>query len=181
MNSLTLKEKGFTEFIPLKTVTFSNIPENQTGVLILVDSTLTGKPTSDILYIGKTKKPAKRIFGGYMAGYGGKASRKIHSMLLNEGYMEKVALSWMISDSPKLAQLELLETFKKEYGKYPAWNAQKKNSKKPRPLLPKVDSKKPVNKAAKPSPKVSKEPSKEAAKVPKEAPKEVPKVPKDLP
>ena len=80
------------------------------------------------MYIGRSKKPTKRIFGGYLAGYGGKATRKISSRLLDDGYIEKVAVSWMLSDNPKAAQEELLESFKKEHGEYPAWNFSKKTS-----------------------------------------------------
>jgi len=126
MNSLNLKEKGFTDSIPLKGLQFTSFPNNKNTVLILTDSTVTGQPASDILYIGKTKKPVKRIFGGYIAGYGGKTTRKIHSMLFNDGFMEKVAVCWMSTDNSKTAQKELLENFKKEHGEYPTWNVPKK-------------------------------------------------------
>jgi hypothetical protein len=133
MNSLTLKEKGFAEFVPLKGISFSTLPNDKNSVLILADCTLTGKPTSDILYIGKSKKPSKRVFGGYLSGYGSKTTRKINSMLLNDGYLEKVSISWMVSDDPKVAQQELLESFKKQHGEYPVWNISKKVSKIPQP------------------------------------------------
>ena len=58
MNSLTLKEKGFSGFIPLQGLTFSSLPLNKSAVIVLADTTLARKPTSDLLYIGKTKKPA---------------------------------------------------------------------------------------------------------------------------
>jgi hypothetical protein len=102
------------------------LPFDKSSVFVLADCTLTGKPASDILYIGKSKKPTKRVFGGYLAGYGGKTTRKINSMLLNDGYLEKVAISWMLNENPKLAQKELLESFKKEHDEYPAWNVSKK-------------------------------------------------------
>ena len=140
MNSLTLKEKGFIEFVPLKGLPFSSLPFDKGSVFVLADITLTGKPTSDILYIGKSKKPTKRIFGGYLAGYGGKTTKKISSKLLDDGFIEKVSVSWMLSEDPKLAQQELLESFKKEHGEYPAWNATKKpqqNSKPARQKFPK--------------------------------------------
>jgi uncharacterized phage-associated protein len=54
-------------------------------------------------------------------------------MLLNDGYLEKVAISWMESDNPKLTQQELLESFWKEHGKYPAWNISKKAPARPKP------------------------------------------------
>jgi hypothetical protein len=125
MNSLSLKENGFADFIPLKALSLSALPSDKNAVLILADKTLTGKPASDILYIGKTKKLSKRVFGGYLAGYGGKTTRKINSMLLNDGYLEKVVISWMQSDDPKMSQQELLERFKKENGDYPVWNVSK--------------------------------------------------------
>jgi len=144
MNSLTLKEKGFSESVPLKNLPFSSLPLNKGTVLILVDRLPTGKTDSDILYIGKTKKPNKRIFGGYLAGYGGKITRKINAMLIDDGYMEKVGVSWMLTEDPKSAQEELLESFKKEHGKYPAWNSPAKKTAK----IPK--------KAASPEKKVAK-------------------------
>ena len=147
MNSLTLKESGFAEFVPLKGLSFSSLPFDKSSVFVLVDCTLTGKPASDILYIGKSKKPTKRIFGGYLAGYGGKTTRKINSMLLNDGYLEKVVISWMVSENPKLEQKELMENFKKEHGEYPAWNVSKKAPAIPQPPKPKV-----APKVAKPRP-----------------------------
>jgi hypothetical protein len=133
MNSLSLKESGFAEFVPLKAISYSIVPNDKSSVIILVDCTITGKPTSDILYIGKSKKPSKRVFGGYLAGYGGKTTRKINSMLLNDGYLEKVNISWMISEDPKVTQKGLLEKFKKEHGEYPEWNVSKKVPPKPQP------------------------------------------------
>ena len=135
MNSLTLKENGFTAFVPLKELPFSTLPLNKGYVLVLIDSTLADKPTSDILYIGKSKKPTVRIFGGYLAGYGGKITRKINSMLLDNGYLQKVSISWMQTDTPKAIQQDLLEKFKKEHGNYPTWNITKKNSQKPQSNL----------------------------------------------
>jgi hypothetical protein len=132
MNSLTLKEKSFIEFTPLKDITFLHIP-NKGLVIALADKTLTGKPTSDIIYFGKTKKPTKRILGGYLAGYGGKTNKKINAKLFEEGYLEKVLISWLPSEDPKTTQKELLETFKKEHGNYPVWNIKKPEKNRPKP------------------------------------------------
>jgi len=151
MNSITLKEKGFVEFVPLKGLVFSSLPHNKGSVLVLADGTITGKPASDILYIGRTKKPSKRILGGYLAGYGSKTSRKINSKLIDEGYIEKVTISWMLSDNPKAAQQELLGSFRKDHGEYPLWNAPKKTSQKSKPL-PKVAKAHPARKPAKSAP-----------------------------
>jgi len=128
MNSITLKENGFAAVVPIKELSYSTMPVDKSCILILVDSTLAGKSVSDILYIGRSRKPSKRVLGGYLSGYGGKKNRKINSMLLENGYLEKVAISWMTSDNPKATQKKLLESFKKEHGEYPSWNAPKKPS-----------------------------------------------------
>jgi hypothetical protein len=147
MNSLILKENGFAEFVPLKELSFSSLPFDKSSVFVLADYTLTGKPGSDILYIGKSKKLTKRVFGGYLAGYGRKTTRKINSMLLNDGYLEKVSIGWMLSENPKLAQKELMESFKREHGEYPAWNVSKKI-----PVIPQSPKPKATSKVAKPRP-----------------------------
>ncbi len=150
MNSLTLKEGGFEEFLPIKGLQFTSLPYNKNSVLVLTDCTLAGKPASDILYIGKSKKLTRRIFGGYLAGYGGKTTRKIHEQLFDDGFLEKVAISWMLTDDPKAAQKDLLEKFKKEHGEYPAWNASKKPTVKP-PKASKIVKASPSRKPAKPT------------------------------
>jgi len=151
MNSLILKEKGFAEFVPLKELAFSCLPYNKASVIVIATSDVEGKPTSDILYIGRSKKPTKRVFGGYLAAYGGRTTRKISSKLLDEGYLEKATISWMLTDNPKTAQQELLESFKKEHGEYPAWNSPKKTLEKPKPV-PKTAKSRSPRKTAKPIP-----------------------------
>ncbi len=153
MNSLTLKEKGFAEFVALKGLPFSCLPNNKGVVLAIVDTSLSGKSTSDILYIGRTKKPAKRILGGYLAGYGGKTTRKINSKLFDEGYIEKASISWMITENPKAAQQMLIENFNKEHGTYPVWNSLNKATEKvkvqPKPKASRTRSAKKTVKSAK--------------------------------
>jgi hypothetical protein len=149
MNSITLKEKGFSDFIPLKQLTFTSLPYNRPIIFVLADYTLTGKPSSDILYIGKSKKPTKRILGGFLSGYGGKTTRKINSMLLEDGYLEKIVISWMQSENTKLVQQELKDSFKKEHGEYPKWNVSKKTTVSPLPkpkTAPKVAKQRPPHK-----------------------------------
>ncbi|MCL2358979.1 MAG: hypothetical protein LBH74_01080 [Nitrososphaerota archaeon] len=126
MNSLTLKENGFTDFLPLKGLQLSSLPENTNSIIIIADTSSMDKTSSDVLYIDKAKKLTKRIFGGYLAGYGDKTTRKIHTALFNEGYIEKTAISWMLTDNHKTAQKALLENFKKEHGDFPSWNTDRK-------------------------------------------------------
>ncbi len=132
MNSKTLIETGFSEWFPLKTLTFSNLPADKGSVIVIADKELSGKPESDILYIGRTKKPAKRILGGYLAGYGGKNTKKINLMLFDKGYIEKAAISWILTDKPRIMQEELLGKFKEDHGEFPIWNTKKKLNVKPK-------------------------------------------------
>jgi hypothetical protein len=132
MNSKTLIETGFTEWFPLKTLTHSNLPSDKGSVIIIVDKELSGKTESDILYIGRTKKPVKRILGGYLAGYGGKNSKKINQMLFDEGYIEKAAIGWILTDKPRIMQEKLLAKFKEDHGELPIWNTKKKLNVKPK-------------------------------------------------
>jgi hypothetical protein len=132
MNSKTLMEIGFSEWVPLKTLTFSNLPSDKAAVIVIVDKELSGKEETDVLYIGRTKKPSKRILGGYLAGYGGKTTKKINQMLLDQGYIEKAAISWILTDKPRIMQEELLVKFKDDHGALPVWNTKKKVDVKPK-------------------------------------------------
>ena len=126
MNSLTLTESGFIQWCPLKTISISNLPFNKSIVFVIIDKSVTGKATSDILYIGRAKKPSQRILGGYLGGYGGKNTRKISEKLLSEGFVEKTAISIILTEKPRVMQLALLTKFAEEQGEYPSWNVKKK-------------------------------------------------------
>ena len=130
MNSLTLKEMGFSEPCPLKTISFANLPLDKSVVFAVIDTSLTGKAPTDIMYIGRSKKPTKRIIGGYIGGYGGKNTKRINSTLLEGGYIEKSSICWKLSDKPKTMQMELLNKFGEAQGKFPAWNASNKKQAK---------------------------------------------------
>jgi len=169
MNSQTFKENGFAEFLPLKELSVSHFTNNG-QVFVLIDKTLSGKAMSDILYIGRAKKPAKKILGGYIGSYGGKSVKKIHSALFKDGYIEKTSISWIASDDPKKTQQELLAKFKNEHGDFPPWNAPRKKATKAKPKAkPKAKAK--PKKVAKPKPKTVKpqsapEPAAEKAETP---------------
>jgi len=133
MNSKTLKEDGFIDFYPLKELAFLNMPKDEGHVFVLIDRTLTDKPTSDILYIGRARKPVKKVFGGYLGGAGGRTTKKIHKTLFNDNYIEKTSISWMASDNPRTTQRELLEKFRSIHGEYPPWNPPRKVATKKKP------------------------------------------------
>jgi len=154
MNSKTLIETGFAEWFPLKTLTHANLPLDKGSVIVIVDKELSGKPESDILYIGRTKKPVKRILGGYLAGYGGKNTKKINQMLFDEGYIERAAIGWILTDKPRIMQEELLVKFKEEHGELPIWNAKKKSKVKVKEAPTFKPKKAPALKAKTVTPKV---------------------------
>jgi hypothetical protein len=143
MNSLALKKIGFSDLFPLATLSFSILPQNKGVVFAIVDTTLCGKPETDILYIGRAKSPAKKLLGSIIAGYGGKGGKKINAKLLNEGYVEKAAVCWILSDDPRATQKELLEKFIVEQSGYPSWNVAKKLRAKPKVPEPKKKPAKP--------------------------------------
>ena len=143
MNSLELKKIGFSDSLPLATLSFSNLPQNKGMVFAIVDTTLCGKSETDILYIGRAKTPTKKLLGSLIAGYGGKGGKKINSKLCNEGYMEKAAIIWIQSDDPKATQKELLEKFAVEQSGYRCWNVAKKLPAKPKAPEPKKRTAKP--------------------------------------
>ena len=134
MNSITLKEIGFSDLVPLCNLSFLNLPYDKSIVFALVDKSLSGKTGSDITYIGRSKKPVKKIMGSYLAGFGGKSSKKIYSKLFDEGYIEKIALSWIESDNPRATQQEFISKFVEEQKEYPIWNVAKKMPEKPKQI-----------------------------------------------
>ena len=154
MNSKTLFETGFSECIPLKNLSFSALPQDKSGVIVIFDKELSGRPESDILYIGRAKKAAKKIMGGYLAGYGGKNNKKINQMLLDEGYLEKTAVSWALTDKPRLMQKELLAKFKEDHGDVPLWNNKKKLAVKTKAPSASKPKKAPILKTSPVSPKI---------------------------
>jgi hypothetical protein len=153
MNSKTLMETGFSEWVPLKTLTFSNLPADKPAVIVIVDKELSGKEETDVLYIGRTKKPSKKILGGYLAGYGGKNTKKINQLLFDQGYIEKAAISWILTDKPRIMQEELLVKFKDDHGALPTWNAKKKLDVKPKTAPAFKPKKAPAMKKKVPAPK----------------------------
>ncbi|HTY76137.1 MAG TPA: hypothetical protein VMD05_11320 [Candidatus Nanoarchaeia archaeon] len=114
----------------MKSISFSSLPFNKSSVFAIIDTTLTGKATSDILYIGRSKRPTRRILGGYLSGYGSKNTKKINADLFENGYIEKAAITWIICDKPKTMQKELMDKYVLEHGESPLWNGSKKKNAK---------------------------------------------------
>ena len=153
MNSSTLKELGFSDLLSLSDLSFSDLPQNTGIVFAIVNTSLTGKSGTDIVYLGRAKKPARKLLGNVIAGYGGKSSRKINAKLFDDGSFGKSAVTWIVSDDPKTTKKDLLSKFLKEQGDSPIWNVTKKVPAKPVPPEPKKATAKPrsVRPVSKPS------------------------------
>jgi hypothetical protein len=119
MNSTNLKELGFSEGVPLAKVSASDLPY-QSGLFAILDKSVEG--ASDIVYIGRAKNLVGKIFGGILGGQGGKTTKKMHTMLFEEGFLGKVEICWMATDELKARRTDLLNKFKQEHGEYPSWN-----------------------------------------------------------
>ncbi len=154
MNSKTLIETGFSECIPMKNISFSILPPDKSSVIVIFDKELSGKPESDILYIGRAKRAGKKIMGGYLAGYGGKNTKKINQILFDDGYIERAAISWTLTDKPRQMQKALLTKFETDHGNLPLWNVKKKLSAKTKVSPPAKPKKAPAPKNTSVAPKI---------------------------
>lgn len=143
MNSSTLKAMGFSDLFSLSDLSFSDLPQNKGIVFAIVNTSLTEKSGTDIVYIGRAKKPARKLLGSVIAGYGGKSSRKINAKLFDDGSFEKSAVTWIVSDDPKTTQNGLLGKFVEEQGDSPIWNVTQKVQAKSVPPKPKKAAAKP--------------------------------------
>jgi hypothetical protein len=143
MNSSTLKAMGFSDLFSLSDISFSDLPQNTGIVFAIVNTSLIGKSGTDIVYIGRAKKPVRKLLGSIIAGYGGKSSRKINAKLFNDGSFEKSAVTWIVSDDPKTTQNDFLSKFIEEQGDSPIWNVIKKVPAKPMSPEPKKAAAKP--------------------------------------
>jgi hypothetical protein len=143
MNSSTLKAMGFSDLFSLSDLSFSDLPQNTGIVFAIVNTALTGKSGTDILYLGRAKKPTRKLLGSVIAGYGGKSNRKIHAKLFDDGSFEKSAVTWIVSDDPKKNQNDLLGKFVEEQGASPIWNVTQKLRAKPVSPEPKKAAAKP--------------------------------------
>ena len=62
MNSITLKEKGFADFVPLKELPFSSLPANKASILVLADSTPAEKTSLRHTIHRQNKETRKKNF-----------------------------------------------------------------------------------------------------------------------
>ena len=125
MNSKELEKYGFREWINFSDVSKSKIPESP-GVYILrlykQFRRLNGY--SDILYIGSTANLRRRIYRNYIKSQGGLTTQRIHRYLFSKGYLDKVEISWIISEKYKETETLLLKNYEDEHHELPPWNRQ---------------------------------------------------------
>lgn len=88
--------------------------------------TVSGKSTS-FLYFGHTNSLSRRIIKEYFRGYGGKTSKRLHILLMEKGYKDKVEVSFTKArDKTEARYVEgwLRILFYNEFNQLPVWNRQ---------------------------------------------------------
>lgn len=123
--------KIFKEWVPLSEVEKNGLPSTVDFVYAfrLKNRTLetaNGKSTPYV-YLGHTTNLERRIINEYIHGNGGKTSKRIHNLLINKNYKEKVELSYRQArgkESSVALENELRTLFYSEYDQLPIWNRQ---------------------------------------------------------
>lgn len=115
---------GFEIWTRLKALSVSHLHETLCGVYIFRHNEEIQYPNgnSDILYIGQTGNYRQRLFGNYLGGVGGKTTKRIHRLLFNDNYIEKVIVGFKICTDYKREEKRLRNLFRRQYGKLPVWN-----------------------------------------------------------
>jgi len=114
----------FENWVKMKTMSVSSLPEKLKGVYILIDNDVIKyrKGDSNILYIGRTDNFMRRMFGNYIGNIGGKTTQRIHRLLFEKEYIKRVTIGFKICDEIKTEEKRLLHQFIKRYGEKPIWN-----------------------------------------------------------
>ena len=108
--------------VRLNELSTSKLPSELSGIYCIKHEENISYPKgkSDILYIGQTDNYCRRIFGNYIGGIGGAMTQRIHEMLFNESYIEKV--SFKNCDDYKDEEKRLRKIFLRIHSSLPTWN-----------------------------------------------------------
>jgi hypothetical protein len=81
--------------------------------------------TGETLKFGHTGCLRTRIFGNYLAGFGGGTTQRIHKQLLYDNMIDCVEVSWIVTaDSVEAEHREkqFRKAYKATHGKRPIWD-----------------------------------------------------------
>jgi len=121
MENEKLTDLGFKKWHKMGRLSASDLKGAGEIVFVLRQSG-RGRSTPEVLFIGRSKRPMKKILGGIITGSGGKGATKIHKALMKDNAIESTSISWKASKDSKAEQKKLLSEFKSEHGSLPNWN-----------------------------------------------------------
>ena len=148
MEAENFADLGFKKWHKVSTLSASDLKGAGEIVFVLRQSS-RGRKTPEVRFIGRSKRPVKKILGGIISGSGGKAAIKIHRALMKGNAIDSTSISWKASKDSKAEQRKLLSEYKSKHGSLPSWNGggkQKPGKAKP----PKTTKAKKVGQAGKP-------------------------------
>ncbi|MDD5127440.1 MAG: GIY-YIG nuclease family protein [Dehalococcoidales bacterium] len=82
------------------------------------------RDTDEILYIGSTKNLCQRFFNNHIGGAGGETTKRIHNLLITQGYITKVDVAWKECFEHIIEEKRLRKSYFESNGKLPSWNRQ---------------------------------------------------------
>lgn len=117
---------GFVDWSPLNILSVSHIPNELAGVYTFTNDDMIQYPKgkSNILYIGQTNNYRRRLFANYIGGVGGPTTKRIHSLLFVDGFIDKVKVGFKMCEGYKSEEKRLRNSFRRIYGALPLWNLQ---------------------------------------------------------
>jgi hypothetical protein len=172
MKTKKLTDLGFTKWHPLTEVSASELKNTGEVVFVLRYKGTGQRAVPEVRYIGRAKRPMRKILGGLVGGYGGKTTMGINKKLMTRNTISRINISWRASKDSKAEQKKILEEYKAVNGDVPLWNRKKGKPKaapktmKPKPTKPSKTGKPTKVPPAKSAPKSTKtsSPTKPAGK-----------------
>jgi hypothetical protein len=148
MKTDKLTDLGFTKWYPLAEISASEFKDAGEVVFVLRHKGTGQRAVPEVRYVGRAKRPLRKILGGLVGGYGGKTTAGINKKLMTRNTIRRINISWKASKDSKTEQSKILEEYKALNGDIPLWNRKKEKPKAP-PKKKETKQKKPA-KPAKP-------------------------------
>jgi hypothetical protein len=138
MKTEKLTDLGFTKWHPLAEISASDLKGTGEVVFVLRYKGTGKRSVPEVRYIGRSKRPIRKILGGIVGGFGGKTTTDINRKLMTRNIISRINISWKASKDSKLEQKKILKEFSALNGDVPLWNRVKA---KPKTKLKTKDSK----------------------------------------
>jgi hypothetical protein len=166
MKTEKLTDLGFTKWHPLAEISASDFGGAGEVVFVLRYKGTGKRALPEVRYVGRSKRPMRKILGGLVGGYGGKTTTGLNKKLMTRNTISRINISWKASKDSKVEQKKILEEFRALNGDVPLWNRGKVKPKAaPKTKDPKqVKPAKPAKKVKPAKPAKSDKPAKTQAK-----------------